>query len=85
MIDYEMAYPCSNIAHEKPLNLDDMIVYAKQLSKKFLHARVDFYNIDGKIIFGEITFTNSAGFGNVSPKEFDLKMGGYLDLLKETK
>lgn len=36
--------------------------------------------MDGKVIFGEITFTNSAGFGRVKPKEFSMKMGNYLVL-----
>ena len=77
---YEMAYPNSGVALEKPEALDDLLKYARILSKDFLHARTDFYIVDGKVVFGEITFSNSAGFGRVAPEEFALKMGGYLEL-----
>lgn len=78
--NYEMAYPNSGIAVEKPEALDEMLKYAQILSKDFLHARVDFYIVNGQVIFGEITFTNSAGFGRVEPKKFALEMGSYLKL-----
>lgn len=77
---YEMAYPNSGEALEKPEALDDLLKYARILSEDFLHARTDFYIVDGKVVFGEITFSNSAGFGRVAPEEFALKMGGYLEL-----
>ncbi len=77
---YEMAYPNSGVAVEKPKQLDELLKYARILSSDFLHARVDFYLVDNHVVFGEITFTNSAGFGRVEPKEFALKMGEYLQL-----
>ncbi len=42
---------------EKPKNLEEMIKYAEILSKDFKFVRVDLYNDNGKIIFGELTFT----------------------------
>jgi len=48
----------------KPKNLDKMLEYARTLSKDFLEVRTDFYNINGKIYFGELTFT--AGYGDLS-------------------
>lgn len=84
MKGYEMAYPCSDIMDEKPECLDELLKYAKILSEDFLHARVDFFIVEGKVIFGEITFTNSAGFGNVSPKEFAKSMGNCLKLPLKT-
>lgn len=77
---YEMAYPNSGVQIEKPEALDELLKYAKILSKDFLHARTDFYIVNGKVIFGEITFSNSAGFGKVEPEQFALKMGDYLEL-----
>ncbi len=65
---------------DKPEVLDDLIKYAEILSSDFLHARVDFFIVDSKIIFGEITFTNGAGFDKIRPIEFDYEMGSYLDL-----
>ena len=77
---YEMAYPNSGKLIEKPKELEDLLKYAEILSRDFLHARTDFYIVDGKVIFGEITFSNSAGFGKVEPREFALKMGSFLEL-----
>ncbi len=80
---YEMAYPSSNIPESKPEKLEEMLEIARILSTDFLHARVDFYFVQGKIVFGEITFTNSAGFGNVSPRAFAVEMGSWLKLPSE--
>lgn len=79
---YEMAYPNSGVPIERPKVLEDLLKYARILSSDFLHARTDFYIVDGKVVFGEITFSNGAGFGRVEPKEFALKMGEYLKLPK---
>ncbi len=77
---YEMAYPNSGIALEKPAQLEELLRYAAILSEDFHHARVDFYLVEGKVVFGEITFTNSAGFGRVAPERFALEMGEYIKL-----
>lgn len=82
---YEMAYPNSGRVIEKPKLLNEILKYARILSADFLHARIDFYIVDGKVVFGEITFTNSAGFGKVEPKEFALKMGKYLKLSNDVR
>lgn len=57
-----------------------MLSEARVLSEDFLHARVDFYIVDNKLVFGEITFTNRAGFDKISPYEFDLEMVSHLQL-----
>ena len=44
-----------------PENLAEMLNYARILSKDFPQARIDFYEVAGKIYFGEITFTSAAG------------------------
>lgn len=79
-LGYEMAYPCSGKSIPKPEALNELLEYASVLSADFLHARIDFYILNDKVVFGEITFTNSAGFGRVRPKEFSMKMGNYLTL-----
>lgn len=61
----------------KPKNLDKMIEYAKILSKDFLEVRTDFYNIDGKIYFGELTFT--AGYGDLT-EEYYRYLGSKFEL-----
>ena len=45
----------------KPYNYQKMIDYATRLSQDFPHVRVDFYEIDQKLVFGELTFTSNGG------------------------
>lgn len=56
-LNYEKAEWSSSVEIEKPKKLDKMIEYAEKLSGDFPFVRVDFYNDNGKIIFGELTFT----------------------------
>lgn len=65
---------------EPPKNFEKMTEMAKILAKEFIHVRVDFYNIDGKIYFGEMTFTTAVGHLHFKPKEWDLKLGGMMEL-----
>ncbi len=68
----------SNI--KKPENLDMMLDYARNLSKPFPHVRVDLYNVNNNIVFGELTFTKGAGFSKIEPHSFDVTMGSWLEL-----
>ena len=65
----------SRPAIEKPINLEQMISMASQLSACFDFVRVDLYNIDGKIYFGELTFTPVGGGLKLRPESWDLKLG----------
>lgn len=78
--DAGMGFPISGRTFEKPECLSDLLEYAKKLSALFKHARVDFYIVNNKPIFGEITFTNGAGFDRFSSYEFDLMMGEWMNL-----
>lgn len=80
-----MGHGCSTYEFEKPKCLSDMIEYARKLSAPFLHARIDFYIVKDAVIFGEITFTNGAGFDRFSSYEFDLEMGKQLKLNGDIK
>ena len=64
----------------KPAQLQAMLSWAERLSAPFTHARIDFFLVSGKLIFGEVTFTNGAGFDPITPREFDLEMGSWLQL-----
>ncbi|WP_297277201.1 ATP-grasp fold amidoligase family protein [uncultured Brachyspira sp.] len=70
---------------KKPKNLDLMIELSNKLSLKFCHVRVDFYEIDNKLYFGELTFTHGNGMELFSISEYDYKWGNLLDLPKEKK
>lgn len=60
---------------KRPKNFDKMVYIAKILSKDFPHTRVDLYNIDGKIYFGELTFYDTSGYETFTPDEFDYILG----------
>jgi hypothetical protein len=60
---------------KKPENFDQMIEYAKILSEDFPYVRVDLYDIDGKIYFGEMTFFPESGYYDFKPDEFDYILG----------
>ncbi len=76
-----MKYPIDSQTNlGKPKEMDNLIKYAERLSKPFHLARVDFYIVDEKIYFGEITFTDGAGFDRTTPYTFDVQLGSYLKL-----
>lgn len=64
----------------KPKNFDKMIQMAAILSEGHPQVRVDFYNIDGKIFFGEMTMTSQGGFMNYFTQEALDIMGSMIDL-----
>lgn len=65
---------------ELPNNLREMILLAERLSKNEPFLRVDFYNVNGTIFFGELTFYPASGMGKWTTEEADIKIGMYLDL-----
>ena len=75
LLPFTEHFPSSGNPIGKPHNFDKMIELATILSKGFPHVRVDLYNIDGKIYFGELTFCESSGFCVIEPDEYDIKMG----------
>ena len=63
----------------RPIMLSEMIELSKRLSNDFVFARIDLYNINGKIIFGEITYTLGGNI-NTKPIEYDYQFGEWLKL-----
>lgn len=72
--------PNADYEVKKPENFEYMVEIARKLSQPFPHCRVDLYNVDGKVYFGEITFYHGGGCNDIQPKEWDLKMGSWIDL-----
>lgn len=68
-----------------PNNLKKMIELAEKLSKDIPFVRVDFYDVDGNIYFGEMTFFPASGFGKFIPEEWDEKIGKMLKLPLEKR
>jgi len=57
-----------------------MINFAKVLCHDFYLVRVDFYNVSGKIYFGEIIFTSESGSSEITPPEYNEILGNLIKL-----
>lgn len=57
-----------------------MIELAEVLAKDKIFVRVDFYDVNNKIYFGEITFYPASGLGKFTDEKWDLKLGNWLKL-----
>jgi len=75
--------PNAEINISKPDNFEKMIEIARKLAQPFPHCRVDLYNLDGKIYFGEITFYHGGGCNSIQPEEWDYRIGGWIDINSE--
>ncbi len=70
---------------KKPQNFELMLSLSEKLGKGFPHVRVDFYNINGKILFGEYTFYHHGGVVPFTPNEWDYKFGSWIKLIHFNK
>lgn len=64
----------------KPENFDQMIYIAEKLASNFKYIRIDLYNVDGKIYFGEITQHHGSGFEPILPESLDYYYGSLITL-----
>lgn len=79
---FERHYPASEADIPKPKNYDKMVELAEILSKDIPFVRVDFYEINGHIYFGELTFYPGAGFEEFTPDNWDRILGDWITLPK---
>lgn len=78
--DFSIAYPRAENSIPKPDNFEKMKELATVLCQGFVLVRVDLYNVQGKIYFGEMTFTPGNGKMNYDPPEFDEILGDMIKL-----
>lgn len=83
-LDLIQTHPMSGKKIQKPDNFDKMKDLASLLSKGFPHVRVDLYNIDGQIYFGEMTLYHHGGFYPFHPEHWDKDFGSWIkeDMIK---
>lgn len=81
-LDFTNGHPNSEHQILKPSTFDEMKQLAEALSKDIPHVRVDFYDVDGKVYFGELTFSHWSGFVPFEPPEWDKKFGDWIILPK---
>ena len=61
-------------------NIDKMVELAEKLTEQYPFLRADFYDANGKIYFGELTFFPASGLGKFTPEDWDLKLGEWIQL-----
>ena len=81
----QYSYGNTHFQVPKPENFELMVNLAEKLCKGFSHVRVDLYNVNGKIYFGEMTFTNASGFEKITPNDYNLMLGNLWKLPNETR
>jgi len=78
-------HPNANVPPEKPTAFNEMKELANQLSEGIPQARIDFYEVDEKVYFGEITFFHDSGMVPFEPDEWDMILGSWIKLPQKTK
>lgn len=66
--------------YSRPVSFDKMLEYSEILAKDFVHVRIDWYEINGEPVFGEMTFTPAAGFYTYYSEEYLKELGAQLVL-----
>lgn len=79
-LDIINGHPNSSVPLDKPLNFDLMKNLAEILSEGIPHVRIDFYEVNGQVFFGEYTFYHYSGFTPFVPDEWDYILGKHLDI-----
>ena len=79
-LDIRQKYPNAAKSIRKPDNFEKMIELSRKLTKGFPHVRADFYEVDGKLYFGELTFYHFSGFMPFQPEKWDGIFGDWLKL-----
>lgn len=79
-LPFTNGHPNSNKPIKKPERFELMIELAKKLSAGLPHIRVDFYESEGKIYFGELTLFHWGGLVPFNPKEWDRTFGDWIKL-----
>lgn len=82
---FERHYPSSQSCIPKPYSFSRMVEMAEKLSKGIPFVRVDFYEINRKPYFGEMTFYPGAGLEEFTPRKYDDVLGKWICLPPKTR
>lgn len=83
IMPFERSHPSERKPIEKPIRYEQMIEMAEKISAGVSFLRVDFYEVEGVVYFGELTFYPGSGFEKFQPKEWDDILGSWIELPKE--
>lgn len=80
-LDFTMNHPSDdNTIFEKPIVLEELKGLCRRLSTGIPFVRSDFYLVDNKLYFGELTFFPEGGTGRFEPEEYNKKLGDWITL-----
>ena len=79
-LDFTWGYEHADTKPKRPVQFEQMKQLAKMLSKGLKEVRVDFYEVNGCVYFGELTFFDGSGFDRILPHKWDLEIGSWLKL-----
>lgn len=80
MQEFSFGYPKDPVVAPRPEKLEEMLSLSKILCKGFKHVRVDWYNLpDGRVLFGEMTFTTWSGLRRFEPDKYDEFFGKLIE------
>ena len=80
LLPISFGYPQESHNIDKPKNFELMLKIAETLAAGIPHIRVDLYNVNGNIYFGELTFFPTSGYKCIKPNELDYKLGDWINL-----
>ena len=84
-LPFTNGHPNSEPPYVEPPKFEEMKALAEKLSAGVPHLRVDFYNINGQIYFGELTFYHWSGFVPFEPEEWDYTFGSWIQIDPQEK
>lgn len=73
-------HPNSSVLPDKPESFEEMKAIASKLSKGIPEVRVDLYEVNGKVFFGELTFFHWSGVVPFDPESWDVKFGSWIKI-----
>lgn len=79
-LDIEMRHPNADRPIPKPELFDEMKDIAAKLSKGMKFVRIDLYQLNGKVYFGEYTFFDGGGFSPYKPEKWERRLGDWIKL-----
>ena len=79
-LDIKQKYPNAEKTIRKPDTFAEMLELSAKRSKGYPHVRVDFYEVDGQLYFGELTFYHFSGFMPFQPDQWDRIFGDWIKL-----
>lgn len=79
-LELMQGHPRNPIAPELPINFELMKELSSKISSEYPHMRVDFYEVNGQVFIGELTFFHLAGFRPFNPESWDEYLGNLIKL-----